>query len=54
LFSVNSFQTMAMAATKVCSAQGVLGVRDRMERVPNPENGRFMQKGPFLGKTVQS
>jgi hypothetical protein len=41
---------MAMAAMKVCSAQGFLGVQNRVGRVSDPENGRFTQKGPFFGK----
>ncbi len=41
---------MAMAAMKVYSAQGVLGVRNRIEGVSDPENGRFPWKGPFLGE----
>jgi hypothetical protein len=45
---------MAMAAMKVCSAQGFLGVKNRVGRVSDPEDGWFTQKQPFLGKTVQS
>jgi hypothetical protein len=43
-----------MAVMKVCSAQGFLGVRNQVAGVSDPKNGRFTQKWPFLGKTVQS
>jgi hypothetical protein len=46
---------MAMAVMKVCSAQGFLGAQGIEWRgVSDPKNGRFTQKWPFLGKTVQS
>jgi hypothetical protein len=41
---------MAMAAMKVFSAQGFLGVRNWMGRVSDPENGWFRQKQPVFGK----
>jgi hypothetical protein len=40
---------MAMAAMKVCSAQGFLGVRNRVAGVSDPKNGWFTQKWPFSG-----